>query len=247
MQNRSSAVMQQRVDPPDSLDFFPTPPWGTRALCVHVLPRLEGAALPGATLSGLTAWDPACGRGDMTRPLGEYFAQVWGTDIFDYGIGAGRYDFRAARGLGGGVSFGPDQDDQAFGPIDWIVTNPPFNRGATFARHGLALARVGVALLVRLAFLEGIGRYKGLFRDNPPAIVAQFVERIPMFKGCLDPVGSSATAYAWIVWRAGPPAAETRFLWIPPCRAELERHGDYDGYDVAPGARPGRPNADLFV
>jgi hypothetical protein len=33
-QNRSSAVMQQRSEPHDSLDDFPTPPWATRALCV---------------------------------------------------------------------------------------------------------------------------------------------------------------------------------------------------------------------
>ena len=32
-QNRSSAVMQQRKEPHDSLDDFPTPPWATRALC----------------------------------------------------------------------------------------------------------------------------------------------------------------------------------------------------------------------
>ncbi len=32
-QNRSSAVMQQRSEPPDSLDDFPTPPWATRAIC----------------------------------------------------------------------------------------------------------------------------------------------------------------------------------------------------------------------
>lgn len=31
--NRSTAVMQRRVEPLDSLDDFPTPPWATRALC----------------------------------------------------------------------------------------------------------------------------------------------------------------------------------------------------------------------
>lgn len=36
-QNVSTAVMQRRVEAPDSLDFFPTPPWATRALCEHVL------------------------------------------------------------------------------------------------------------------------------------------------------------------------------------------------------------------
>ena len=35
-QNRSSAVMQQRSEPHDSLDDFPTPPWATRALCQHL-------------------------------------------------------------------------------------------------------------------------------------------------------------------------------------------------------------------
>ncbi len=35
-QNRSSAVMQQRSEPHDSLDDFPTPPWATRALCEYI-------------------------------------------------------------------------------------------------------------------------------------------------------------------------------------------------------------------
>ena len=38
--NRTSAVMQSRREPHDSLDDFPTPPWGTRAL----LERLEWIA-----------------------------------------------------------------------------------------------------------------------------------------------------------------------------------------------------------
>jgi hypothetical protein len=32
-----TAVMAQRREPPDSLDYFPTPPWATRALFRHVL------------------------------------------------------------------------------------------------------------------------------------------------------------------------------------------------------------------
>ena len=35
MQNTSSSVMQQRSEPQDSLDDFPTPPWATRALCEY--------------------------------------------------------------------------------------------------------------------------------------------------------------------------------------------------------------------
>ena len=33
-QNTSTAVMARRAEAPDSLDFFPTPPWATRALFV---------------------------------------------------------------------------------------------------------------------------------------------------------------------------------------------------------------------
>lgn len=57
-QNQSAAVLQQRHEPHDSLDFFPTPPWATRALMTHVLPstgRFEPAQL---------AWDPCCGEGE---------------------------------------------------------------------------------------------------------------------------------------------------------------------------------------
>lgn len=54
-----------------------------------------------------------------------------------------------------------------------------------------------------------------LFSKRPPALIAQFAERVPMVKGRWDPNASSATAYAWFVWRA-PASSETRFLWIPP-------------------------------
>jgi len=40
MQNTSHAVMAQRVEPHDSLDFFPTPPWATRALCEWIADRV---------------------------------------------------------------------------------------------------------------------------------------------------------------------------------------------------------------
>ena len=43
MQNKSHAVMAQRTEPSDSQDFFPTPPWATRALMEHVLSKFEDA------------------------------------------------------------------------------------------------------------------------------------------------------------------------------------------------------------
>ena len=78
-QNTSSAVMQQRIEPNDSLDDYPTPSWATRALIEHVLKpealRQELTINRETDLppSWLRVWEPAANRGYMARPLTEYF------------------------------------------------------------------------------------------------------------------------------------------------------------------------------
>lgn len=203
-QNRSSAVMAQRVEPHDSLDFFPTPPWATRALCEHVV-----------GLRGHIAWDPACGDGAMVRALGEYADAVAGSDVHDYGRGFAVHDFL--------MPFLPE----GIGATEWIITNPPFRLAEAFILRGLQIAEEGVAVLVRSVFTEGVGRWESLFRVRPPAVIAQFAERVPMVKGRLDGSATTATAYCWIVWTREP-SDGTRYGWIPPCRKRLERAGDYD-------------------
>lgn len=209
-QNISTAVMQRRHEAPDSLDYYPTPPWGTRALLEKADPHMF------AGLDQLTVWEPACGEGCMVRPLAERFRRVVGTDCHDYGAGFGVHDFL--------MPYLPHdlQDDV----VHWIITNPPFNAAEQFARRALEIATDGVALLVRSAWLEGIGRYERLFKPCPPTLICQFAERLPMHKGRVDPEGGTATAYAWIVWQKGW-KGEPIFTWIPPCRRELERATDY--------------------
>ena len=202
-QNTSHAVMAQRVEPHDSLDFFPTPPWATRALCKWIENRWS--------IHMQKAWDPACGDGAMVRPLEEYFAKVYRSDVHDYGIGAAVQDF-----------LWPCVEQ-----TDWIITNPPFRLGCDFALTAIERARVGVAMLVRTAFLESVGRYKRLFSVHPPTVL-QFTERVPMFRGRLDAKGTTATAYCWLVWPVGASATRPGIYWIPPCRRALERPGDYE-------------------
>src|SRR5262245_54949569 len=48
-----------------------------------------------------------------------------------------------------------------------------------------------------------------------------------MVKGRYDPKASTATSYAWLVWRPGAAAERTIFEWIPSCCAKLMRPGDY--------------------
>ena len=81
-------------------------------------------------------------------------------------------------------------------------------------------------MLVRAAFLESVGRHDRLFGKTPPDFVLQFTERVVMHRGRLAPEGSTATAYAWLVWM-GPGRRDTRLRWIAPCRKNLEREGDY--------------------
>lgn len=174
--NRSTAVMQRRRVAPDGLDYFPTPPFATRALC-------EFLESEGQVLAGLSCWEPACGELHMVRPLAESF----------------------------------------------IAT-------------GLKVARCGVAMLVRSAFLEGRARHESLFSRTPPTFVLQFVERIVMLEGRLVRAGSvdpfaevegrkasTATSYVWLVWMHDR-SADTRLRWIAPCRRRLESPADYPVY-----------------
>jgi hypothetical protein len=206
-------VLNIRQTPREGLDFFPTPPWATRAL----LERLAETD----DLGRSWAWEPACGEGDMARVLAESFAGVRATDIVDRGWPgqAGTFDF-----------IGPEERngaDAAMGfRADWIITNPPFNCAGDFARTALKRARKGVALLVKQQFLEGIGRFEDLFDRRPPAAVLQFAERVPMVADRLDAQASTNQSYCWVIWRIGAPC-ETRLGWIGPCRYRLTRVGDY--------------------
>lgn len=231
-QNRSSAVMAQRRSPPKALDYFPTPPWATRALLETV--NLRAPEMRPWT--SLTTWEPACGEGHMARVLAEYFGRVVASDVFDYGIGAPVHDFLAA-------------DDLAAAPPpiarpDVIITNPPFSCAQAFVERAVAMAEHAVAVLVRTAFLESAERY-AFFQRCPPWVVAQFAGRVPMVMGRLDPAASSATAYCWIVWHCGllrhfadrPQAIDTHLQWIAPdARARWERPGDYPAAPAAEGA-----------
>ena len=208
-QNTSTAVMARRDEPKDSLDLFPTPCWATRALCEHVLAEFRDL------LPRMIVWEPACGFGHMARPLGEYVPRVHASDVYDHGFGAPVHDFLQP--------YLPDFVDDR---VDMVVTNPPFRLAAEFVTRGLEVAPL-VCMLVRTAFLEGVGRYNSLFEPCPPLIVAPFVERVPMVKGRVDQRASTATSYTWIVWRRTG-VRHTLLRWIPPCRKALERTGDYD-------------------
>lgn len=191
------AVVARRNELPDSLDYFPTPPWATRALVQCVLNKHFHYD------PSLVIHEPACGEGHMAAVLREYFACVHASDIFPYGYGD--------------VADYLDDGETPF--AHWVITNPPFNKAAEFLRralsHPVSKAGIGVAFLVRTSWLEGGTRYREIFEPYPPAIIAQFAERVPMYKGRWEPGGKTATSYCWVIWKVGS-RADTTFIWIPP-------------------------------
>ncbi len=225
--HRSTAVMQRRAKTaPDSLDYFPTPPWATRAFCKWLIERY-------GSLDVLSAWEPACGEEHMSNPLREFFEYVRASDIYQYGNNE-IFNFSDVT----------EEDDNS---VDWLITNPPFSIAQQFIDDGLRVARKGVAMLVRGAFLEGQDRYNELYSKNPPSHIIQYTERVCLLEKRLiqankpDPFNldedgnprkaSNATSYVWVVWVKDNPNPEPTFHWIPPSRTLLEKPDDYPSYE----------------
>lgn len=230
-QNISTAVMQRRaISAPGELDYFPTPPWATRALMAFLQWHLTSEQAGYRAFHMQSCWEPACGEGHMVRPLREFFGEVRDSDVYQYGNNM-LCDFI--------------MEGRQHPPVDWIITNPPFMLAREFIEVALDQARIGVAMLVRSAFLEGAERHRELFAPYPPDVVAQFCSRVVMLKGRLIRDGSrdpfnldasgrpqkarSATAYSWVIWlKAGD--GDTRFRWLNHKRTDMERPGDYPDY-----------------
>lgn len=164
----------------------------------------------------------------MAEVLRESFRQAHASDVHDYGCG---YQ------VGSYIGQGADKAEPPWAP-DWVITNPPFNLALEFALRAIPEAEIGVALLLRTAWIEGEERYRRIFGEIPPTAVWQFAERVPMTKGAWDPAASTATAYAWFVWRH-PVGAGTGLHWIPPGQREaLTRPDDIRRFAVRRPASP---------
>jgi len=170
----------------DGPDFFPTPPWAVEAL-------MDNEVFDGSI------WEPACGDGSMAKVLASRGNPVLASDLYDRGYGEIGVDFlKADRGS------------------DNIVTNPPYNAAEGFLSVALSGARKKVALLLRLAFLEGGNRYRTIFSRNPPTRVWVFSERITFYPAGAQQQGTGTTAYAWFVWDKLAPQGTSQLCWLPP-------------------------------
>lgn len=166
-------------------DFFPTPAWATHAL-------IENEPFSGQI------WECACGNGAMSIVLEQAAKSVTSSDLYDRGYGDSGIDFLKSTRLS-----------------DNIVTNPPYNAAEGFVRSGVSQAKRKFALLLRLAFLEGVHRSNTIFSECPPSRVWVFSERITFYPAGAVQQGSGTTAYAWFVWDKDAPS-RTELKWLRP-------------------------------
>jgi hypothetical protein len=150
-------------------DFYPTPPEATEAL----LMREEFPKL---------IWEPACGDGAMVTVLKVAGYDVFSSDIEPRGIGD-QLDFLRCGMLNGSA----------------IITNPPFTLALQFAQHSLALGAHKVALLCKLAFLEGQERSRWL-SISPLKAVYVFSKRLTLYRDGIKMKNGGMIAFAWFVW-----------------------------------------------
>ena len=191
-------------------DFYPTPSCSTEALlAVEPFPA--------------SVWEPACGDGAISRVFESAGHRVISTDLVDRGYGDSRRDFLMELELAAPA----------------VVTNPPFKLADEFVLHALHLGAEKVAILARLAWLEGERRRLSLWSKTPIARVWVFSKRQTLWRGDdADARGTGgAIAFAWFVWERdylGPPT----FGWLPPTSSAPSRDGapDLGGASPRPAA-----------
>ena len=174
---------------PSGADFYPTPAWATEALLDYE--SFEG-----------DVWEPACGDGAMAKVLTNAGLTVYSTDLHNRGFGVPGINFLMTKGWA----------------LDNIITNPPFGLAEEFILRALCMAKKKVAIFSRLAILESAGRYRNVFKDNPPARVLVFSERVTLYPSGIVTAGTSTIAYSWIIWDKADKSERCTLSWIAPGR-----------------------------
>lgn len=169
----------------DGPDYFPTPRWATHALIDNE--KFDG-----------DIWECACGDGAMSQVLELTGNAVYSSDLYSRPYGDAGKDFLTTN-------------QRATN----IVTNPPYNSAEGFVKAGLEKSTRKLALLLRLAFLEGGNRNRTIFTVTPPSRVWVFSERITFYPAGAKMAGSGTTAYAWFVWDKQS-HGKTELRWFDP-------------------------------
>lgn len=148
--------------------------------------------------------DPGAGDGRWGRIAGEYIPDAWvtGVEIEDIQHPAGFSEWHRKQDF---ISWETETR------YDFICGNPPYFLAEEFVRKSWELLKPGgrIIFLLRLAFMEGVGRYYGLWNEIWPYEVS-VCSRRPSFYGG----GTNGTAFAVFAWQKsildGSPVGDPR-------------------------------------
>lgn len=173
-------------------DYYPTPPLATQAL-------MEYVAVPDVI------WEPAAGRGWISKTLEDNGHKVYSSDLHHYN--------NLLTYVWNGCDF-LKTERLPFSNIEGIVTNPPYKLATEFVVKALQHSDF-VAMFLRLTFMESVKRYNKIFKNNPPDVFV-FSGRVNCQEekfGTLYGETGGMMGYAWFVWNK---RSSGQVEWIDP-------------------------------
>lgn len=196
-------------------DFYATPPYAVEEL----LKRENFNQL---------VWEPCVGMGHMAQVLQSHGYSVICSDIIDRNFpNTNIFDFMGEQQnpiliyqnpIDPRIDIEEMQTRLRMAGINQfpdIITNPPYKYATDFVSKALEIAPryTKIAMFLKIQFLESKKRFELIFKDNPPAKIYVFVNRVNCWEGGVPPTTSSAICYAWYIWQKGY-IGQPRIDWI---------------------------------
>jgi len=158
-------------------DFYPTP-----TASIKVLNDFIGIK------DGAHILEPCAGIGHIAKE----FNNVTALDLY-------KYDAEYLHKVETGIDFLSWEPDKKY---DWVITNPPFDRKVLLpiVEKSIEIATKGVAMFLKLTFLESTSRLEFFQKNRTLKEVIIFSNRQPLYKNGIKTPASNAICYAWFIW-----------------------------------------------
>lgn len=177
------------------LDFYPTETAVTLAL-------LERFSFQHSSSS--TYLECCAGDGAISRLLLELYGNVWSNDIDpDHKWCDFHRDMTKPESW---RNFKDAVDDEL--SFDWVITNPPFDQAPLILPLAYEHARKGMAMLLRLSYVEPCDNRGEWLEEHPPNHTMIFNPR-PSFT---DNKKTDSVTTAWFVWEKGNTNQQYHFV-----------------------------------
>jgi|SRR5688572_15022937 len=179
--NRSLADTGERSEH----DWYPTPEPFTRSLIYHV-PEIARA----------NVFECAAGDGAITQVLvAEHQCRVLTNDIDRRHVNNRWHEDATERAVWNKAAAFTFTNGR---PLEWTVTNPPFNVAFPMLQFAIEHSAVGVAFLLRKTFLEPTEERGEWLSKHPPSRIIGLPRH--SFRGD----GSDSVSCDWMIWERHP-------------------------------------------